>query len=101
MDRAYVYILTNDRLNVLYIGCTSDLKKRLVHHKRGLIPGFTKRYNIHRLIFFEEQLDMDSARRRERQLQGLNRAKREALVAAMNPERRDLFEDAISRRTEL
>ena len=101
MDRGYVYILTNDRLNVMYVGSTSDLKKRLVHHRHGLIPGFTKRYNVHRLVYFEEQLDMDAARRREHQLKGLNRAKKDALVMAANPERRDLFEDLRGRRSEL
>ncbi len=92
MDRGYVYILTNDRLNVLYIGSTNDLKKRLVHHKQGLIPGFTKRYNVHRLVYFEEQPDMDAARGRERQLKGLTRAKKDAIVTAENPDRHDLFQ---------
>ncbi len=90
VDRGFVYILTNDRLNVLYVGSTNDLKKRLAHHQRGLIPGFTKRYNVHRLVYFEEQPDMDAARRRERQLKGLGRAKKDAIVDAANPDRRDL-----------
>jgi putative endonuclease len=93
MERGYVYMLTNDRLNVLYVGCTNDLRKRLVHHKGRLIPGFTKRYNVHRLVYFEEQSDMDAARQRERQLKGLSRAKKEALVMAVNPGRRDLSEE--------
>ena len=92
MDRGHVYILTNDRLNVLYVGSTNDLKKRLVHHKHGLIPGFTKRYNVHRLVYFEEHRDMYEARRRERQLKGLSRAKKDAIVDAANPDRRDLSE---------
>jgi putative endonuclease len=90
MAYGYVYLLTNDRQNVLYVGSTSNLTKRLVHHKRGLIQGFTKKYNVHRLLYFERLPDMEAARRRERRLKGLSRAKKEALINAANPERRDL-----------
>lgn len=101
MEHGYVYILTNDRLNVLYVGCTSDLRKRMVHHRRRLIPGFTKKYNVHRLVYFETRPDMDAARLRERQLKGMSRAKKEAIVAAMNPERRDLFAELSGSQVEL
>jgi len=90
MEHGYVYILTNDRLNVLYVGCTNDLRKRLLHHKRRLIPGFTKKYNVHRLVYFERLPDMDAARRRERQLKGLSRTKKNALVTTSNPRHSDL-----------
>lgn len=92
MEHGYVYILTNERLNVLYVGSTNDLRKRLIHHKRRLIPGFTKKYNVHRLVYFERFADMDTARRRERQLKGLKRAKKEALISAANPDLRELTE---------
>ena len=92
MEQGYVYILTNDRLNVLYVGCTSNLRKRLLHHKRRLIPGFTKRYNVHRLVYFERLPDMDAARRRERQLKGLSRAKKEAIVTTANPMRSEVVD---------
>ena len=92
MEQGYVYILTNDRLNVLYVGCTNNLRKRLVHHKRRLVPGFTKRYNVHRLVYFEQLPSMDAARNRERQLKGLSRAKKEAIVASANPTRRELLD---------
>lgn len=101
MEQGYVYILMNDRLNVMYVGCTGDLRKRLVHHRRGLIPGFTKRYNVHRLVYFEEQPGMDAARRREHQLKGLSRAKKDALVRASNPCRRDLFEELVDGRIQV
>ena len=84
MEHGYVYILTNDRLTVLYVGCTNDLRKRLVHHKRCLIPGFTKKYNVHRLLYFDRLPDLDAARRRERQLKGLSRAKKDAIIHAAN-----------------
>lgn len=92
MSRGYAYILTNDRLNVLYAGSTSNLRKRIHHHKRRLVPGFTKKYNICRLVYFEELSDMVSARRREQQIKGMSRSKKVALIAAVNPEWRDLYE---------
>ena len=92
MDRSYVYILTNDRQNVLYVGSTNNLRKRLVHHKRRLVPGFTKRYNVHCLVYFEGYPDIDAARQRERKIKGMNRAKKDALIDKTNRERRDLFD---------
>lgn len=86
MEPGYVYFLTNDRLNVLSVGCTKDLGKRLIHHQRRLIAGFTRKYNVRRLVYFEAHPDMDSARRREREVKGLSRAKKNALVIAANPE---------------
>lgn len=87
---AYVYLLTNDRGNVLYIGCTDNLKKRLYHHKHGLVPGFTKKYNVHRLVHYEPHLSIEAARARERQLKGKTRAKKNALVEQTNPSWNDL-----------
>ena len=91
MEHGYIYILTNDRLTVLYVGCTNNLQKRLVYHKRRLIPGYTKKYNVYRLVYFEQLPDMDAARQRERQIKGLSRAKKDALINAANPDRRELF----------
>lgn len=93
MDCGYVYILANERLNVLYVGSTNDLRKRMVHHKRRLIAGFTKKYNVHRLVYFEKQPSMDGARQLERRIKGMTRAKKEALIDRANGERRDLFDD--------
>ena len=88
--RACVYVLTNDRGNVLYVGATDNLKKRLYHHKHGLIPGFTKRYNVHRLVYYESHPTIDAARAREKQLKGKTRAKKNALVESTNPFWNDL-----------
>lgn len=93
IEHGYVYILTNDRLTVLYVGCTNNLRKRLVHHKNQLIPGFTKKYNVHRLVYFERLPDINAARRRERQLKSLSRKKKDAIVEVENPERRDLSDE--------
>ena len=91
MAAAYVYILTNDRRTVLYTGATNDLRARVRHHKHRLVPGFTRRYNVHRLVYFERLSDMDAARTRELQIKGLLRVKKEALVCSMNHAWRDLY----------
>jgi putative endonuclease len=87
---AYVYVLTNDRGNVLYVGATDNLRKRLNHHKHRLVPGFTKKYNVHRLVYYELHDSMDAARIGEKQLKGKTRAKKDAIVESMNPSRNDL-----------
>ena len=88
--RAYVYMITNYRDNVLYTGSTEDLKTRIFQHKKRLIPGFTAKYNVYKLVYFEEHPDLASAERREEQLKGKNRAKKNAVVQSVNPQWRDL-----------
>ena len=85
MEEAFVYMLTNARGNVLYTGCTADLKERIYFHKKGMIPGFTKKYNVSRLVYFERHADIGSARRRERELKGKSRAKKDLLIKSINP----------------
>ena len=84
-QEAFVYMLTNDRGNFLYIGSTSDLKERVYFHKKGMIAGFTKKYNVHRLIYFERHAGLESARKRERELKGKSRAKKDLLIKSQNP----------------
>lgn len=98
MEHGYIYILTNDRLNVLYVGSTSDLPKRLYHHRHRLVPGFTKKYNVHRLVYFEVLPDMEAARHRERAVKGINRARKEVLITALNPLWQDLYDALVSGR---
>jgi putative endonuclease len=89
-----VYILTNDRRTVLYTGVTSDLVKRSAQHKLGWSPtAFTKKYNVHRLVYLETTSDITAAIRREKQIKGWLRSKKVALIEAMNPTWRDLFDD--------
>ena len=71
----YVYILTNNPKSILYTGSTSDLKKRLYFHKRGLIGGFTKKYNINQLVCFEKHISKARAEKREKQIKGYTRKK--------------------------
>jgi putative endonuclease len=83
-------MLVNDRGNVIYIGITEDLKKRIYFHKQRLIPGFTKKYNVHRLVYYEIYSSLGEAERREKQLKGKTRAKKNALVESKNPFWHDL-----------
>ena len=89
----YVYILANASESSLYVGVTNDLERRLYEHRNGLIPGFTERYNVHRLVYYETTGDVESAILREKQLKGWRRSKKERLIDTMNPERRDLSAD--------
>jgi putative endonuclease len=75
---------------VLYIGSTTELKSRVYQHKKGLIPGFTAKYNVRKLVYFEEHPDLSSAELREKQLKGKTRLKKNSIVESMNPEWKDL-----------
>lgn len=86
----YVYLLTNWNNRVLYVGMTNDLRRRLYEHKNELADGFTKKYHIHKLVYFEETSDVHSAIAREKQIKGWTRAKKNALVETKNPEWKDL-----------
>ncbi|MFZ3212345.1 MAG: GIY-YIG nuclease family protein, partial [Terriglobales bacterium] len=85
----YVYILAS-LSGTLYIGITDNLERRMVEHKEGLIPGFTKQYGVHRLVYFEVYSDVRNAIRREKQLKGWRREKKIALIRGTNPSWRDL-----------
>ena len=89
----YVYILANWNDSVLYIGVTNDLERRLYEHKNHLAEGFTKRYNVDKLVYFESTSDVRSAIEREKQLKGWTRAKKNALVSKQNPNWCDLSLD--------
>ena len=93
MNSYYVYILTNQYNNVMYIGVTNNLARRLYEHKHGITPGFTSRYRVHKLVYYEETGDIRTALQREKQLKGLLRSKKNALVAKANPDWHDLSED--------
>jgi putative endonuclease len=87
--RYFVYILSS-RTKRLYIGVTNDLVRRVAQHKRRDIEGFTSRYNIDQLVYFEETDDVHAALNREKQLKGWMRVRKLELVHDMNPEWRDL-----------
>jgi len=81
----FVYILANWDDSVIYIGVTSNLERRLYEHKNGLADGFTRQYNIHKLVYFEHTNDVYSAISREKQLKKWTRAKKNALIEGLNP----------------
>jgi len=89
----YIYIMTNKRNTVLYTGVTNDLKKRVYEHKEKLAEGFTKRYNVDKVIYYEVFQDPENAILREKQIKGGSRAKKIALVKSMNPEWKDLYDE--------
>ena len=91
--RYYVYILTNRTNNVLYTGVTNDLERRCKEHKNNLIKGFTGRYNIHKLVYFEVHDYIDAAIAREKQIKGLLRIKKICLIEAFNDGWEDLNPD--------
>jgi putative endonuclease len=90
--RYFVYILSS-KTQRLYVGVTNDLERRVAQHKRREMSGFTSRYNIDRLVYFEETSDVRDAIDRERQIEGWVRARKIMLVVEMNPEWRDLAAD--------
>jgi putative endonuclease len=89
----YVYILTNNNNRVLYTGVTNDLKRRVYEHKEGLIKGFTKRYNVSKLIYYEVSEDIYSAMSREKQIKAGSRKKKIELINSMNGDWRDLYDE--------
>lgn len=90
MKNYYVYILTNKNNTTLYVGVTNDLHRRLYEHQHGCIEGFTKKYNLHKLVYFEHTFNIEDAIAREKQLKGWTRKKKEALINSINKEWNDL-----------
>ncbi len=92
MGSYWVYIMASDH-RTLYTGVTNDLERRLFEHREGLTKGFTKKYNVHRLVYFEEADHPMTAIVREKQIKGWDRAKRVALIEERNPEWKDLSDE--------
>ena len=92
MRHYYVYIMTSPT-GTLYIGMTNDLRRRTYQHKNKLIDGFTKKYNVNRLVYFEVYNDVREAIAREKQLKNWRRSKKKWLVETQNPKWQDLSEE--------
>ena len=88
-----VYILASSRNGTLYVGVTSDLLNRVWEHKNDLVKGFTKRYGVHMLVWYEVHETMESAIQREKNIKKWNRKWKLALIERLNPLWRDLFSD--------
>ena len=96
MDKYFcVYILASQKNGSLYIGVTSELVKRIWQHKNKLVEGFTKRYKIDRLVYYEMHTNAVSAIQREKQIKKWNRQWKLRLIEETNPTWRDLYEDVI------
>ena len=90
--QGYVYILTNKANTVLYIGVTSNLTKRIWEHKNHVVEGFTKKYNLNKLVYYEAIETIESAIKREKYLKGKTRCYKEELINTFNPDWDDLYE---------
>ena len=84
MIQYYVYIMASPS-GTLYVGMTNNLQRRVYEHKHGLIQGFTKKYNVSRLVYFEETGDVQSAIAREKEIKKWRRSKKIALIESLNP----------------
>ncbi|PJA87032.1 MAG: hypothetical protein CO141_01605 [Candidatus Moranbacteria bacterium CG_4_9_14_3_um_filter_42_9] len=95
MKNYYVYILASQRNGTLYIGVTSDLIKRVQQHQSNIADGFTKKYNIHTLVYYEQTEDISAALAREKALKKWNRDWKLKLIERDNPNWKDLYFDII------
>ena len=86
----FLYILASGKHGTLYTGCTTDLPKRIYEHREGLVPGFTRRYGVKRLVYFEEYDDVSDAIVRERRIKEWRRAWKIRLIEERNPDWEDL-----------
>jgi putative endonuclease len=89
----FVYIMTNPRNTVLYTGVTGDLKRGVWEHKTKAVPGFTAKYKVVKLVYFEVFDDPEKVILREKKIRGSSRAKKIALINSFNPQWRDLYEE--------
>jgi putative endonuclease len=88
-----IYILSNKTNTVIYTGVTNDLKRRVFEHKEKKVEGFTKKYNVSKLVYYEVGQDVMGAIFREKQIKGMNRQKKNELISQFNPYWNDLYED--------
>lgn len=95
MKQPAIYIMASGADGVLYVGVTSDLIKRVYEHQNGLADGFTKKYRVKRLVYFEQYEMMEAAIRREKRLKKYKREQKIALIVKENPDWRDLYADLV------
>jgi len=93
MKRFFIYILASRRNGTLYVGVTNDLIRRIYEHKNDMVNGFTKKYGVHLLVYYEECEDTETAIAREKRLKKWNRKWKLELIEKMNPEWKDLYDE--------
>ena len=92
----FVYILSNWNNKVLYVGMTNNLVRRIYEHKNNIVEGFSKKYNLYKLVYYESCSDINSVLQREKEIKGWRREKKIKLIESMNPEWKDLSEEFLS-----
>jgi len=95
MNQYYVYILASKKNGTLYVGVTNNLVKRCYEHKQDLVEGFTKRYQVHTLVYYEIHSDVREAIKREKQIKKWNRSWKIRLIEEKNPQWRELYNDIL------
>ena len=95
MNTYYVYIMASSNNRTLYIGMTNNLIRRVYEHRNGLIDGFTKKYNCHKLVWFQETNSIESAITKEKQMKNWIRQYKENVINEMNPEWKDLYDEIL------
>ena len=91
MDHTYYVYIAASKSKTIYVGVTNNLVRRIWEHKEKLVPGFTEKYNVNRLVYLETTPEVLAAIAREKQIKGYRREKKTALIDAMNPEWKDLY----------
>ncbi len=97
MKSYYVYILASGKHGTLYIGVTNDLVRRIAEHRQGVVEGFTKKYGVDKLVYYEDTDDVASAIQREKQIKAWQRLWKINLIEQNNPRWRDLSEDFLEK----
>jgi putative endonuclease len=95
MNQYYVYILASKRNGTLYVGVTNDLIKRVWEHKSKLVEGFTKKYRVNKLVYYEECSDIKKAILREKKIKAWKRAWKLELIEKLNPNWNDIYSDLV------
>ena len=92
MKKYYVYILANKKNGTIYIGVTGDLVKRVYEHKNNIVEGFTQKYGVHKLVYYEDTEDIHGALSREKNIKKWKRLWKLDLIESFNPEWKDLYD---------
>jgi len=92
-NQYYIYLMSNKNNTVIYTGVTNNLKRRVYEHKEKMIDGFTKKYNVNKLVYFEATNDINSAIQREKQIKAGSRQKKIDLINSINKGWKDLYDE--------
>lgn len=91
----YIYVISNWNNKVIYVGMTNDIERRIYEHKNKIFEGFSKKYNLNKLVYYEHTNDVNAAIRREKEIKKWRREKKNKLIESMNPEWKDLADELL------